>query len=348
MPDHYLVRCLKQFEEVSQKKYGKPFNLKAIEEDVRTLRHARRKLTVSDLDCFRNKDHWWFERYWVLPPATDVDPHLEGKTFDFHQLSKKNEGSSREQAVIESLLAAFRSIELVSIILRFVRPESFGILSPPIERVLDVRRGSNAVETYLNYLDNLRRLRDHYAGLPRAADADMALWMLHEKCFTVPPEDPSIKQEYEQDPFMLRLRAENLVAPLNGLPLPRLAEALETVRNDLAGLVGCYAFEEGVRQRAQLKGLPLTKSDEHGKPKSMNLREIIDTLRDRKVIDAMTAGTWHRLREIRNKEFHAEVAALSARDTRDLVQEVLKIDAENRKLQRLRRTKRVSEAPNIC
>ena len=38
MPDHYLVRCLKQFEEVSRTKYdGKSFNLEAIENDVRTL-----------------------------------------------------------------------------------------------------------------------------------------------------------------------------------------------------------------------------------------------------------------------------------------------------------------------
>ena len=151
MPDHYLVRCLKQFEEVSRTKYdGKSFNLEAIEDDVRTLRQARRKLKVSDLESFRNKDHWWFERYWVLPSSTDVDPRLEDKTFDFHQLSKNNEDTHKEQAVINDLLSAFRSIELVSIILRFIRPESFGILSPPVERVLDVRRGSGAVETYMN------------------------------------------------------------------------------------------------------------------------------------------------------------------------------------------------------
>ncbi len=71
-------------------------------------------------------------RYWVLPPSADVASHLEGKTFDFPQLSQKNEGASRARVGVESLLAAFRSIELVSIILRLIRPESFGILNLPL------------------------------------------------------------------------------------------------------------------------------------------------------------------------------------------------------------------------
>ncbi len=338
MPDHYLARCLKQFEEVSRTKYdGKSFNLEAIEDDVRTLRQARRKLRVSDLESFRNKDHWWFERYWVLPSSADVDLHLKDKTFDFHQLSKNNEDTHKERAVISDLLSAFRSIELVSIILRFIRPESFGILSPPVERVLDVRRGSDAIETYINYLRDLRKIRDHYEGLPRAADADKALWVLHEKCFPEPPEDPAMKHEYERDAFMQRLRAANLVAPLEGLSLPRLAEALETVRNDLAGLVGCYAFEDGVRRRGELENIALTERDERGKP--IDLHKIIDELRDRGVISSLIAGNWHRLQGIRNKVFHAKIAAPQSAEIRDLVQEVIEIDASNRDIERARQTK---------
>lgn len=340
MPDHYLVRCLKQFEEVSRTKYdGKSFNLEAIEDDVRTLRQARRKLKVSDLEPFRKKEHWWFERYWVLPSSADIDPHLEDKTFDFHQLSKSNEDTNKERAVITDLLSAFRSIELVSIILRFIRPESFGILSPPVERVLDVRRGSDAVETYINYLRDLRKIRDKYEGLPRAADADKALWVLHEKCFSDPPEDPAMKQEYERDAFMQRLRAANLVAPLESLSLPRLAEALETVRNDLAGLVGCYAFEAGVRRRAELGNIPLTKRDANGKNAHRKLNEIIEELRDRKMISSVIAGNWHRLQDIRNKVFHAKMTAPTDRDVRDLVQEVIEIDVSNREIQQTRQGK---------
>jgi len=274
-----------------------------------------------------------------LPSSTDVDPHLEDKTFDFHQLSKNNEDTHKERAVINDLLLAFRSIELVSIILRFIRPESFGILSPPVERVLDVRRGSGAVETYINYLRDLRKIRDHYEGLPRAADADKALWVLHEKCFSEPPEDPAMKQEYERDVFMQRLRAANLVAPLESLSLPRLAEALETVRNDLAGLVGCYAFEDGVRKRAELNKIPLRAKDSSGRIVYRKMHEIIDELHNRKVISDLTAGIWRRLQGIRNDVFHAKVTAPTERDIRDLVQEVIEIDTSNRDIERTRRNK---------
>lgn len=172
MADHYLLRCLRQFEEVSQSKYGKPFNLKAIENEVRGLRESRRKLRVSDLNSFQKEEHWWFKRYWVLPSSVDVASHLEDKTFNFHQLSRGNEGTPREHPVINELLSAFRSIELVSIILRFIRPDSFGILSPPVERVLDVRRGSNAVEIF-SRLERIRRRDKRHSG---------AAWCCRKRC----------------------------------------------------------------------------------------------------------------------------------------------------------------------
>lgn len=69
---------------------------------------------------------------------------------------------------------------------------------------MDVRRGSNAVETYLNHLVNLQKIRDKIPGLPRAADADMALWVLQGKMLHSSAEDLSINLESEQEQFMLR------------------------------------------------------------------------------------------------------------------------------------------------
>src|SRR6185312_6184540 len=112
--------------------------------------------------------------------------------------------------LIGSLLEVFKSIELVSIILRFVRPEDYGIISSPVERVLDSRRESNRVATYLAYLKDLRKVASNY-GFRRAADADVALLMLHEKCFGSEP-DHRIRREYEDDFVMRRIRAANLLA----------------------------------------------------------------------------------------------------------------------------------------
>ncbi len=339
---NYLQRCLAQFSEVSKARYGSPFNLSAIEADVGSLQ-SRRKLTLQDLQYFKNEQHWWFQRYWVLPAAKDIEGELGSASFDFWQLSRKNEGSDKERAVIEDLVHVFRSVELVSIILRFIRPDSFGILSPPVERVLDVRRGSSGVGTYLHYLNDLRAIRYHYPGLPRAADADMALWVLHERCFSQDLLDPTMKSEYEQDPFMLQRRATNLVAPLVEIPLSRLALALETVRNDLAGLVACRAFEAAVRERARLAGVPLIGKDGYGRTISLDLGDIINSLLEQKAINSVTAGLWHRLRKLRNRLVHGEVADPTPAEIRDFVEETLIIEEKNRALERIPRGARRSK-----
>lgn len=327
MSNTYLHACLGLFVEVSKERYGYPFNLKAIEDDVQHLR-TKKKITYQDLVYFTNPERWWFDRFWVLPSSSQVDADLEKASFDFHQLSRGNEGSIKESQTIQALLDAFRSIELVSIILRFVRPDSFGILSPPVEQVLCVRRGFNAAETYLYYLSDLRAIRNRFK-LQRAADADMALWVLHYMCFTNPPINPDIKHEFNQDPFMLNLRAKNLVAPLSELTLSRLAQALGTVRDDLAGLVGAYSFESAIRERATLEGLGQTAKNERGRTVDLDLEGIIDMLRNAKSIDSLTAAKWHRLRMIRNKVIHGKVTAPSPAEIHDLVEAVLAIEQGN-------------------
>jgi hypothetical protein len=150
------------------------FDLPAIERSVRHLRREAR-LSYADLVHFESSHYWWFEKFWVFPPEHQMGPHLKLRKFNFWALP------NREADVITLLYEAFRSIELVSIILRFIKPENYGIISLPVERVLDVRRGSDAVEIYLNYLGDLRTIKKHY-GFERIADADMALWVVHEKC----------------------------------------------------------------------------------------------------------------------------------------------------------------------
>ena len=321
MGTHYLQVCLQQFEEISKVLWGKPFNLSAIEEEVRSLQSSR-KLSYHNLAYFRDQKHWWFTHYWTLPSPEDVNQKLDGQCFDFWQLSKNNEGSLKERQVLEKLLDAFRSIELVSIILRFIRPDSFGILSPPVERILDVSRGSNAVDTYIHYLQNLREIRNNFQDfLPRAADVDMALWALHEKCYKPRVEDRRIRAEYEQDSYMWQLRAANLVAPLADLPLTRLAQALQKKRVDLAGLIGCFALEQKVRKRAE--GAKIKVRAREGK--YPGLSDYLDALNTYGKISQSEYEKLDRLRDIRNKVFHAQVEKLSHRELDDLIKAVLEM-----------------------
>ena len=186
----------------------------------RDAERAQLALPDRDLAYFVAREHWWFEKFWVFPPEETVTPALARVKFDFWNLPRNQE---RE---LGKLLDVFKSIELVSIILRFVKPAAYGIISPPVERVLDVRRGSDALETYRNYLDDLREIQRHYR-FARAADADMALWVLHERCFGT-LRDAETAAAYAGDRFMLRLRAKNLVGHLlAGRSYAAFADALE-------------------------------------------------------------------------------------------------------------------------
>ena len=142
-------------------------------------------LTFQDLEEFvtKAKQHWWFASFWEFPKK-DGQISLSHR---FRELEPRN-----EKQVIEELLHQIKQIELVSIVLRFVRPDDYGILSPPVERILNVNWGNDAVETYCNYLGDLRAVRRE-VRFSRVADADMALWVLHAKCFAKEQGDHEVR-----------------------------------------------------------------------------------------------------------------------------------------------------------
>lgn len=312
---NYLLNCREEFDPVASQKYGKPFNFSAIEESVRCLRHNRKAFTWQDVARFESKarKHWWFERFWAFPPKKEIERDLSGLTFSFWQLSDKN-----EEKIVCDLLRVFKSIEIASIILRFVRPDRYGIISPPVERVLGVRRGSDAVETYLGYLQSLRAIQKHYE-FKRAADADMALWVLHEKCFGT-LHDEKIKKEYRTDHFMLQLRAENLVSPLKDLSCGWLAKALEKTKPDLAGAIACYKLEILIREIAEAVGLVKSGS-------GFKIGQLIGQMHDRGAIDGLKKGEWTRLMSIRNALFHGDRGP-NSKERVDVLKEVLALELE--------------------
>ena len=69
----YMKKCLAEFREVSQAKYGTPFDLDAIERRGKPLR-SKKPPTYQDLRNFEAREHWWFERYWALSPETRIAP----------------------------------------------------------------------------------------------------------------------------------------------------------------------------------------------------------------------------------------------------------------------------------
>jgi len=309
---HYLHKCLNDFSEVCRKKYGEGFDLGAVEEKVRGLRRET-ELTYSDLRFFESSEHWWFERFWIFPPENKVAPALKGLKFDFWNLSEKNEAD-----LIRQLLYIFKSVDLVSIILRFIRPDAYAIFSSPIQRMLDIRRGHEPVETYVNYLADVREIRKHY-GFHRVADVDMALWILHERCFGV-YRDAGIQKCFREDTYVQRLRAKNLVSPLEGFSDAQLANALVEARPDLAALIACHALEMMIRRLAKAYGLPSSG-------RGITLDQIIDSLPNFGPVDAVRKGKWKMLKDARNDFIHCGEMP-GPKERAILIEEVLQLEKD--------------------
>lgn len=284
--ENHLKKCLSEFRHVTEKKYGVPCDFEAIEASVAPL-GAQRPLAYEDLRVFGLPTQVWFQTHWILPSEDHISRALKDRAFDFRNLPNE------EANFIASLLAVFKSMELVSIILRFVKPDLYGIISPPVEKILDVQRGSSGVKTYLNYLRDLRDVRRHY-HFARTADADMGLWVLHER-FSSTPDDP-IWRSYETDPFMLRLRAKNSMDHfLTNVPYPDLANSLVETNLKVAAQLAGIAFERMVRRHAR---------DEN--EDKMELGTLIAELHRKGLINFGIRQKWDEARRIRNKAIHDE------------------------------------------
>jgi hypothetical protein len=312
MQGEYLRKCLQEFPDICQLKYGVVFDLASVEEKVKHLRR-RTPLSYADLEHFKSPEYWFFDRFWVFPPKDAIEPALKKETFDFWNLPGSN-----EDGTVRKLLYIFKSIELASIILRFIRPEHYSIYSSPIRHMLDIGHGRDLVETYLIYLGNLRKIQKQF-GRGRIADVDMALWVLHEKCFGQ-HRDPGIAKAYNQDNFMLQLRASNLVAPLSGLSEARLASALVDVKPDIAVLIACHYLEILIRKLA--KHVRLADLE----PNS-TLDSIIGALPNYGLADSKRKALWNRLRKIRNACFH-DGRLPGSRERQLLIEEINKLESD--------------------
>jgi hypothetical protein len=81
-----------------------------------------------------------------------------------------------DKYAIGKLFDLLKNMEISSCVLRFLDPHNYGIMSSPVENLLNIK-GNNQIEKYMNYLQNLDELKEEYK-FERIADVDMALWAL--------------------------------------------------------------------------------------------------------------------------------------------------------------------------
>ena len=262
----YLRRCGELHIRVTKARYGKIWDLKSIEDAAKDIR-SRGQLTYDDIEMIRAENVWNANVFGYWPPQSEVEPDLKSLNFGIGSLRKK------EKTVISSLLRVFRQIQPVSVILRFIAPEHFGILSPPVEKVLGLGPLRNHTDRYRAYLRSLRKIKND-RGFNTVADVDMALWVLQvgvldkyllkEGCSEVDHEDMKdgfSKKEHKvllngfcKDSKLREVRVANLTEQLfNDMSPEQLAEALLPTNHILAGQIAGIEFEQHVRKLTYAK-----------------------------------------------------------------------------------------------
>ena len=293
MPErHYLHACRDLHPKVTKLRYGREQDLRRIEREVADVRR-RHRLTYDHIEKIRNSEVWDADVFGYWPPRTAVEPTLEAMEWNFWNQP------GREEETIKQLLAIFRQIEPVSVILRFIVPEHYGILSPPVETMLGLGPFRQPLERYRAYLKNLREIRN-FKQFDTAADVDMALWVLqlgvlerllsgclsHEKF-------KCLKEEFRQDAELRAIRAVNLTgqlfSPDSDIGRVELAEALlnSDVESNiqLAGQIAGIEFERLVRELVRA-----TPNDTLRRLVCNNLRELACNIYgDRHRVDRIVA-----------------------------------------------------------
>lgn len=115
-------------------------------------------------------------------------------------------------AKVQELLDVFHNIGIVSLILRFVFPDRFGVFSTPVVYLLNVMRAST-VDLYLAYCGELQAWQKRFK-LKSVAEVEMALWAFHKIIKTA--EGENARFEFEQDTWIQRQRLDQALGPFLG------------------------------------------------------------------------------------------------------------------------------------
>ena len=238
----YLHRCFDLFADVTKIRYGKRQRLEEVERDVQNQLADRALL-------------WEVVR--TIYDSTDFDADVFGPLHDrIEDDIKRTTGrewqSRPHDELIKILHGAFRQIEPVSVVMRFVCPKRFGIMSSPVATLVGVRPRRKATATYEAYVKSLREIgRSH--GFERAADVEMALWALQVGALDkrLPPaQREPLENGYRKDRPLRQLATRNLTKQLFAETGELdVAEALLDTKPALAAMIAGIEFEQLVSRR---------------------------------------------------------------------------------------------------
>ena len=302
--------CLKKQREVAKALFNQDQDLRKIEELAADIRLSS-NLTYENVRKITDAGLWSGRGFWQWPNAEEFNDRLKQHPVGDLSTELRERG---EQHVVGQLLGVFRHIEPVSVVMRFVKPDDYGILSYPVEKILEVSPSPQPRNKYLQYVKDLQLVKEE-RGFERAADVDMALWTLQEVMNAsqaesdwleqVVPEHKEWRNEFSNDRLLREIRVRNLTRSLFGsLSLADIAEALIPTHGGqdepdedqivLAGRIAGIELERAIKVWAMKDGRRFAKG------RRWDLRDAVDCL----PLPSRELSQWHDAVDLRNRAVH--------------------------------------------
>ena len=202
----WIQECLKLYEETVEHISGKRADPGRLEDALAGAK-AKKQVGPGELEIIEKGDYWPYPEWWPKLSEQFGRPIAFPERLDSREEKKK---------AISRLQERVKHIEVVSIILRFIFPKEFGIISPPVIGLLNLVPvpDKDYAGQYLRYLHALEELRQHYRpqlGFGRIADFDMALWTAAHLQLT---KHKAILDKMYQDDDFQEIRLRNLLKGL--------------------------------------------------------------------------------------------------------------------------------------
>ena len=287
--EDYLHKCRRLHGRVTEARYGERQDLDKVEGRIVRMWDERAPMweiveAIHGTDAFDASMFGSFDQDALKSAICLIDQ------IQWHHLVEREE---HEELVVR-LFKAYNQIEPASVVLRFIDPRRFGIMSSPVQAVLGIRPQRKPTATYEAYLESLEyiRTRRHFN---RVADVEMALWALQIGVLDglLPKRQrEELAKNYEEDVELRRIQARNLTRQLLGTPKLDVADALLSTDPALAGQIAGIEFELAV----------VAVSQRRGEEQPKELGQHIESLGSR--YDHLRSEL-HTARVIRNTAIHA-------------------------------------------
>ena len=255
----WIQECLELYEDFVRRAAGKSTNPdpKPLEEAL-LLAGTMKQVGPGELKIIEESKNFPYPKWW---------PKLSEQFGKPIELPRRLDSQAKKKEAVSKLHEELNHIEVVSIILRFIFPEKFGIISPPVVGLLNLipDPDKDNVRQYLRYLADLEKLRQHYE-FARIADVDMALWVA---AHLEPEEHGDLLERMHQDDTFQEIRLRNLLEGLgehwSRTVRERLILAKVLLRHDPAAgaVIVARCYEKIIREVGKPLGIDfnMVKSD---------------------------------------------------------------------------------------